>query len=179
MIVESDIVAVGSVCGVMCGKHYNRTLRSHKTVSEALQRVHFKAFLSTMTEAEQIQTCNVIKDMTEKYPEDAFLAAVKSDEFNQICERYAEYVNQGNSACKTFALWSSYIEMVQQLLLFVRATRTTDWDLHLSAVRSMLPWFFARDRVNYARYLPLYWLEMLCVQDTHPGNAILNQIVTC
>ena len=113
MIVESDIVAVGSVCGVMSGKHYNRALRSHRTVSEALQRIRFKVFLSTLTEAEQIQTCNVIKDMTEKYPEEALLAAVKSDEFNQIWERYAAYVNQGNSACKTFALGSSYIEMVQ------------------------------------------------------------------
>ena len=131
-----------------------------------------------MTEAEQIQMCNVIKDMTEKYSEEAFLAAVKSDKFSQICERYAAYVNQGNSACTTFALWSSYIEMVQQLLLFVRAMRTTDWDLHLSAIRSMLPWFFAYDRVNYARYLPLYWLEMLCVQDTRPGNAVFYQIVT-
>ena len=42
--------------------------------------------------------------MTGKFPEEAFLAAVKSDEFNQICERYAAYVNQGNSVCKTFAL---------------------------------------------------------------------------
>ena len=103
--------------------------------------------------------------MTEKYPEEAFLAAVKSDEFNQICERYAANVIQGNSACKTFALWSSYIEMVQQLLLFVRATPTTDWDLYLSAIRSMLPWFFAYDRVIYARYLPLHWqqLEYICL----------------
>jgi hypothetical protein len=75
--------------------------------------------------------------------------------------------------------------MVQQLLLFVRATRTTDWDLHLSAIRSMLPWFFAYDRVNYARYLPLSWLEMSCVQDTHPGNAyikgacMINYNATC
>ena len=100
MIIESEIVAVGSVCGVMSGKHYNRALRSHKTVSEALQHICFKAFLSTLTEAEQIQMCNVIKGLTEKYPEEAFVATVTSDEFNQICENYSVYVSQGNSACK-------------------------------------------------------------------------------
>jgi hypothetical protein len=92
----------------MSGKHYNRALRSHKTVSEALQHICFKAFLSTLTEAEQIQVCNVIKGLTEKYPEEAFVATVTSDEFNQISENYSVYVSQGNSACKTFALWSSY-----------------------------------------------------------------------
>jgi hypothetical protein len=75
--------------------------------------------------------------------------------------------------------------MVQQLLLFARATRTTDWDLHLTAIRSMLPWFFAYDCVNYARYLPLYRLEMFCIQDTHPGNTyikgacMINHNATC
>ena len=70
----------------------------------------------------------------------------------------------------TFAFWSSYIEMVELLLLFIRATRTTDWSLHLSAIRSMLPWYFGYDRVNYSRYLSLYWLEMSSIHVTHPGE---------
>ena len=169
---ESKIVAVGSVHDVMTGKHYNRSLRAHKIVSEALQRIRFKTFVSSLPEAEQMQVTNVVKDLDERYLEETFLALVGRDEFNQIFESYAEYVSKGNHASKTFALWSSYVEMVQQLLLFVRATRTTDWDLHLSAIRSsMLPWFFAYDRVNYAKYLPLYWLEMSCINDTHPGTV--------
>ena len=90
---------------------------------------------------------------------------------NKIFESYAAYVSKGNHTSKAFALWCSYIEMVQQLLLFVRATRTTDWDLRFTAIRSMLPWFFAHDRVNYARYLPLYWLKISCINDTHPGTV--------
>ena len=53
---------------------------------------------------------------------------------------------------RTMAYWLLYIEMVQILPLFIRATRENDWQLHLIAVRSMLPWFFAADRVNYARF---------------------------
>ena len=64
---------------------------------------------------------------------------------------------------------SSYIDMVQTLLLFVRATRESDWQLHLSTVRLMMPMFFAYDRVNYARYLPAYWLEMVNLPVTHPS----------
>ncbi|KAJ8034972.1 hypothetical protein HOLleu_22028 [Holothuria leucospilota] len=58
--------------------------------------------------------------------------------------------------------------MVQLLMLFIRATREVNWELHLSTVRSMLPWFFACDRVHYSRYLPVYWLEMKNLRDSQP-----------
>jgi len=69
----------------------------------------------------------------------------------------------------TFSLWMLYIEMVQLLLLFIRATRESDWLLHLSTIRSMLPWFFVTDRFHYSRYANVYWTEMSCLQNTHPG----------
>lgn len=58
--------------------------------------------------------------------------------------------------------------MVGSLLRFVRATRTADWDLHLASIEEIIPWFFAYDRVNYARYLPVYLFEMLNLEKTHP-----------
>jgi hypothetical protein len=33
----------------------------------------------------------------------------------------------------------------------------------------MLPWFFAYDRVNYSRYLSLYWCEMMALPESHPA----------
>src|SRR6218665_312522 len=67
----------------------------------------------------------------------------------------------------TFDFWSSYIDLVESLLLFVRATREGLWNLHLSSLQSMLPWYFAYDRVNYARYLPAYIAEMESLPGTH------------
>ena len=38
----------------------------------------------------------------------------------------------------------------------------------------MLPWVFAYDRTNYARYLSVYWCEMTTLPQTHPeSNAPL------
>lgn len=59
--------------------------------------------------------------------------------------------------------------LAEILLMFVRATRIIDWHLHLSAFRAMLPWYFSCDRFNYARYGTAYWLEMISVEETHPG----------
>ena len=57
--------------------------------------------------------------------------------------------------------------MVGILLDFIRSTRTADWTLHLLTIRKMIPWLFAYDRVNYSRYLTLYWCEMTALPETH------------
>lgn len=62
------------------------------------------------------------------------------------------------------------------LLMFVRATRQVDWELHLSAFRRMLPWFYACDKVNYARYGTAYWLEMKSLETTHPGLLLYTKM---
>ena len=50
IMIESDIVAAGSVNGVLSGKHYNRSIRAHKLIYEAMQRLRVKAFLKSLPE---------------------------------------------------------------------------------------------------------------------------------
>ena len=59
--------------------------------------------------------------------------------------------------------------MVHCLLLFLIATRGGDWKLHLASLCQILPWVFAYDRVNYARYLLAYISEMDSLSITHPA----------
>lgn len=44
ILVQSGIVAAGSVSGVLEGHKYNRSLRTHKIVMEAMQRLRLKSF---------------------------------------------------------------------------------------------------------------------------------------
>ena len=111
----------------------------------------------------------LLEHMVTKFPEPAFTTAVRSAKFQNIWQDMFSFATRKASVNGTFALWLNYIEMVQTLMLFLRATRENNWRLHLSAVRSMLPWFFAMDRVNYARYGTVYWLEMSCMDETNPG----------
>ncbi len=43
-----------------------------------------------------------------------------------------------------------------------------NWSLHLNATRYMLPWCFAYDKVNYARYLSPYFAEMTNLPEKKP-----------
>lgn len=45
---ESDLVAIGSLPGVLTGKHYNRSIRCHKVMYEALMHLLFQSYLETL-----------------------------------------------------------------------------------------------------------------------------------
>ena len=62
---------------------------------------------------------------------------------------------------KTSKLWITIvIYPVLNIMKFVRAERTSDWLLHLSAVKEMRPLFFAAGHPNYARYTEAYIDDM-------------------
>ena len=62
----------------------------------------------------------------------------------------------------------SYIDIVGDVLLgLIRASREGNWQLHLYAIRDMIPWCFAYDKINYARYLPVYYAQMINLPSEH------------
>lgn len=46
ILVESGAVASGSMKGVLSGHHYNRAIRVHKQLSEALECLRWEAFIA-------------------------------------------------------------------------------------------------------------------------------------
>ena len=54
-------------------------------------------------------------------------------------------------------MWvTNLITPVFIMMMFVRAEREGDWSLHLAAVSAMIPYFFANNNVNYARWLLIH-----------------------
>ena len=82
-----------------------------------------------------------------------------------IC-KYENYLQTENGLTSAFLI--SYIEMVESLLNLLRATREGNWTLYLATIREIIPWFFACDHQNYARYLPAYYYDMLNLRTTNP-----------
>ena len=58
--------------------------------------------------------------------------------------------------------------MMNSLVQFSKAERTADWSLHLTTLAAMLPYFFAMDRQNYVRWLPIYLADMKSLAAAHP-----------
>ncbi|KAL9979552.1 hypothetical protein ACROYT_G017230 [Oculina patagonica] len=142
LCVESGVIAEGSVSGVLDGRRYNRAVRCHKLILNELYE----------------NTC--ANEFEEKMTSPGFT------KFVELFDNYLKYLRLEKGKLSQF--WMSYLDLVEILLGLLRASREGNWELHLSSVRQMIPWCFAYDNLNYARYLSAYVSEMSHLEKEHP-----------
>ena len=53
-----------------------------------------------------------------------------------------------------------YMRMVERLLLFIHASRSKNWMLHLASGEELVKDFVSNDRLNYRRLMPVYLADM-------------------
>lgn len=162
ILVESEVLAGGSANGVLSGHMYNRSLRCHKLLYEALGRLQIEAFLETNPDIRSDYT-QILEQML--YSSDD----LNPSDLANVYKEFSKFVAEQSAKSPTFAFWDNYMTMVRLLLMFIRATRQSDWSSHVNIIRQMMPYFFALDRQNYARYASVYWAEMEALPSTHPS----------
>ena len=82
-----------------------------------------------------------------------------------------------------FKVLRSYMKMIMEMLLFVRAMRTADRQLHLTSLQLFTKYFFAHDKLHYARMISIYLAEMENPPESAPeiykefaeGNSVVNK----
>jgi len=89
-------------------------------------------------------------------------------ETTELRSLYEDFIAESRAKSKMFAFWEEYGHMVKLLLQFVKAERTGNWELHLLSVSAMVPCFFVMDRPNYARWLPVYIMDMRRLATKYP-----------
>lgn len=179
LLIESELYGSNTTLALLKGKSYNRGVRAHKLIMEALMRLQWQTFcmwLKREKEKHRLETVNIVKITSDLA---RFQAATSH---NERVKAYAEWCSSldslqtlfcqfKNEAClqsQLFQYWNSYINMVQILLRFIRSEREGDWNLHLESVAEMMPHFFAMDRTNYSRWLPVYLGDMNQLDVTAP-----------
>lgn len=161
ILVESGVLASGSTKGVLSGHMYNRSVRCHKLLYESLARLQLVDFLDNWDHPDKDQLIASICSMGEMIPQQADVIPVHMEASSRLQQHFDAYITQKCVDSPTYQFWNSYLDNVRLLLTFIRATREADWDLHLAALRLMLRWFFAYDRVNYARYSIIFVFKLL------------------
>ena len=174
MCVESGVVAEGSVAGVMEGRKYNRAVRLHKVVYEALMRLAWKGFLPWLhvnypAEHHQVDvTLERVASIHGDINQAELSELVESAAFIRTMELFQAYLEFLRNQHSLSAFWLSYIDMAEIMLGLLRASREGNWMLHLACIRQMIPWCFAYDKINYARFLPYYYATMTQLPVSHP-----------
>ena len=172
ILVQSEVVAEGSVERTLSGKMYNRSVRAVKLTYEALSRILLDKFIGDMKE-DDITDFNQIEedinDFSKDLGEDALNEIMEKDTFKNFNKDYIDFIDTiKDSGGELAVYWLSFIEMTQILLNIIFATRSGNWELLIESLRDVVPYAFAYDNINYARYLTTMLGEMLQLEDTHP-----------
>ena len=71
---------------------------------------------------------SAIEDIRKEFSTEKFNRLLSMPDFLEIFNLYKEYCKEDNGPLKVF--WNSYLEMVEVLINFVRATREGNWAMH-------------------------------------------------
>lgn len=66
-----------------------------------------------------------------------------------------------------FRFWDITLRLELIVLKIVRALRSGNVDLYVEGLTQIMPFFFALDRQNYQRWLPVHVRDMLALRDSN------------
>ena len=144
-------------------------------ISEAPQRLQFSKFLETVDTSRfsdlfqhiaELQTLfKNINETTESIKSTWESCQNEMHEFIEV----VLFKNKFSNISERFQYFNVFLEQIAPVLRdLTRSHRESNWKLHLSAVRRALPLCFAFDRVNYKRWLSLYYEDCLALPQNFP-----------
>ena len=82
--------------------------------------------------------------------------------FEEWCEKQCQEQPQ-------FKYWTIVQHLELLMLQFIRSIRERNFKMYIQCLIQIVPWLFALDHINYARWLPVHIVDMLNLIKTHPG----------
>ena len=113
----------------------------------------------------------IASNVHDKAPIDAAQKLSEGTDLSSFEQQYQKtmfQVLQGDYG-KTPQYWATYIIAVDLQHTLHLAINMGDYDLRLECWTGSLPFFFAMNKQNYARYGSFYCLQLMTLDDTHPG----------
>ena len=175
-LIQSSIIAAGSIDSALRGKCYNRGVRLYKTAYESLLRLVLLEVMTDLSPEIENHLSTLFKSFEES-PQETIQSALDND---ALCNVYHNFLDikikweETGSDLQKF--WLTFIDMVELLLNTMLSVRSGDWHLLMTCVKDIIPYTFAYDNINYARYLTVMFSEMLTQEDDFP--EICEEFVT-
>ena len=73
------------------------------------------------------------------------------------------------SACPQFQFWLIILRLELHVLSFIRSIREGNFNLYIESLKKLVPWCFALDHINYARWIPVHLIDMISLEKSHPN----------
>lgn len=165
IFVETGLYGENTTQAVLRGTQYNRGVRAHKIMYEALRRLQLSIFLNEMqddpTYTRSIELIRQLQESLMNKSEDTgALFDLLCEQSDELHGKFKSFLDEKCRTNDTFKFWTHYCYLVEILLNCIRAERDGLWDLHLVTVSAMLPYFFVYNHINYVRGCVMYVEDM-------------------
>ena len=159
--IEADLYGPSTVSQMLEGNHIKQSESANLVTLQSFFTLYPEAFLTQEADPckERLtQFAGQLKEVCSsgekwKIPE-KHKEKVEAVESMVIMERMAEF-DRRHINNPMFKVFCQYKCMVLEMMMFTRAVRTANWNLHLQSLEIFTWYFFAHDHVNYARIIPL------------------------
>lgn len=172
LMIESGLIADGSIRGIIGGTHFNRCKKVHDVAALAFKLMHINEFIENygkLDHDEKLSIDEIVENLIKENQTHQTESA--KHQLKDILDNYRTYT------CKTLSgehgltaqFILMYVQFVEYYKLFEYAIRTSDLEMYIVAARKMCPLFFTLNHSNYARYLVKYLDDLMNLDQTHPG----------
>ena len=185
ILVEAGIYGPATLDQILRGKHMKRGMEAHMILYLTLHNRYVSEYFIKQPHNEEKLSSLISKYLLNFDPDitdNSFLREKHMDIVQDISnEEIFKSLNDFDKQLKHQPKFlRNYMQMFEILLLFTRATMQGLWNLHLTALQLMVPYFFVNDLQNYARLMPEYLAQMYSLKQNDPeyfeqGNFIVNK----
>jgi len=94
---------------------------------------------------------------------------------------FEEWCKKRRLESPQFAFWDLVLALELTILTLIRSFREADFCLYREALAELLPYFFANNNVNYARWLSIHLRDMMTIDQQHPKwqESSSKDILSC
>jgi hypothetical protein len=181
---EAGLYGPVTVKQILDGNHVKRGVEAHLTTLQALFMMYQTEFFyqhpdmqaACVEKAELLNNaCSACADGNQEDIKVAHSEMVHTIESLKIMEEMCKFDAQKANQ-PLFQVIRQYMQMVMEMLLFIGSVRTGNWEMHLSSLEVFTKYFFAHDKLNYARMIPVYLADMKELKTSDP--AIYEELLT-
>lgn len=138
-LVQAGITTAGTADSFLKAAHVTRTRRAHQVTAAALYTLQQQAY--------------------------QHYSATGS---GQVTLGFQEWCQKREQKYPQHKYWATVLHLELCMLVFVRAIRQSSFNMYLDALTELVPWFFALDHTNYARWVPVHLRDMAELKHKHP-----------
>ena len=96
---------------------------------------------------------------------------------------FEEWCDHRMNESPQFQFWHLVLDMELIIFILIRSFMEVNFTLYCEALSGLIPYFFANNNVNYARWLPVHLKDMMSLEQHHPevvrefhkGNFVVHK----